>query len=201
MRDIASDVADFKQHPRLDFALDAQVEVVGRRRTEARIEYRCRARRDVPVDAGEEGLREGGGRSRDRRIQTIGSNAERSGRGHAAGAEALDGHGSGDTGNRLAETDAQQRDQHQADAVQTAIDLAVTAADDGLAVAQQLPEYAVGVLRIPGQRRARADAAVERIERILVAGARYIGDGGEAEGRVIHRALQRVLRLGGEVVA
>ena len=134
----AADVTDFKQHFRPDFALDAEGEVVRGRRPEAGIEHRSRARRRLSIGADKCRLGQRLRRSRYRRRQTIGSNAERGRRSHTAAPQTLAARGSANAGNRLAETYPEERNQHQTNAIQTAIDLAVSAANDGLAVTEEL---------------------------------------------------------------
>src|SRR5581483_1819378 len=66
--------------------------------------------------------------------------------------------------------------------------------------AKYLSQNAAIVFGIPCHGHARAQSAIERIERIFVAGARNIADGGEPKRGIVDLALQRLSCLSVEII-
>src|SRR5215469_7118858 len=69
--------------------------------------------------------------------------------------------------NRLNQAGAEQRNQHQVNAVQASVDSAITSPDDSALAPEQPTQKAISHVRVPGCREARAEAAVERVVGVL----------------------------------
>src|SRR5215469_14811078 len=188
--DEAADVAEFQNHVGAELALDCQVPGVHSVGPEMRIERlprsRCRS-----IDAGKIRLRKSRSRCSD------------------WGGGAIDPDAEGISGGRVRRTasavsedlsalyglnkpGAQQGNENQVHAVQTAIDAAIAGANDGTILAKDAAHEAAGVeVRIPSQSDSRAERAVKRIVGILLMVSR-IPNESETDWWIIDLPLQGV---------
>ena len=151
---------------------------------------RCRVPDAILEGAREIGLRQSGCRAGDDGRIAIGTDAEAGLGSQAARTSAGAGGCRSYAGNGLQQARPKQWHQQQVDTVQAAESTAITAANDGLAIAEHFVKPSSPKLRIPGKRGVWADASVERFIRIFRATSNII-DGGKSDGRIVGLPLQR----------
>src|SRR5581483_8118247 len=195
----APHISHFDCDFRAESSLDGEIELVCGGGLQIGIDHPAYASRRISVDAGKERLRKNLRNAWQGRRKTIGSDAERGGGIHARGSQTLAGDTCSDTRYGLADAGSLQGDLYQIDAVHTGPDAAVSAAEDGLAGAEQFAQDAAVEFRIPCGSQARAETAVEGVVRILATGT-DVTNRRKAEDWIIDLPVQRRQLLLGEIV-
>ncbi len=91
--------------------------------------------------------------------------------------------------NSLDKSGTQQGHQDKVHTVQTSVDTAIAAADNGLVAAEHFAHPTIAEIRVPGRSDARAERTVEREIRVFLPGA-GIAYEGKADLRVVDLSIQ-----------